>query len=199
MNEPNAQFETPRLIVRAATSDDALLIVSLWSDPRVMRHVGFPRGIPTAADDVPPRIRRGKGLAALLIAEDRASRELIGQCMLGEPDEGGVCEPDVKLAPPRWGRGYGSGLWAAIIDQLFMRSTCAVVRGTPNVANVASIRMQEGAGMRRVGSGVFRFPDSMRAHTESVPYYVYEITRDEWSRRATPHPRGIGSCPRDTP
>jgi RimJ/RimL family protein N-acetyltransferase len=97
MNEPNAQFETPRLIVRAATSDDALLIVSLWSDPRVMRYVGFPRGIPTAAEDVPRRIERGKGLDALLVARPSASGEPIGQCMLGTPDSFGVCDPDIKL------------------------------------------------------------------------------------------------------
>lgn len=68
MNEPSVQFETPRLIVRVATSDDASFITSLWSDPDVMRHVGFPRGIPTAAEDVPRRIECGKGLDALLVA-----------------------------------------------------------------------------------------------------------------------------------
>ena len=68
MNEPSVPFETQRLIVRAATSDDASFIASLWSDPRVMRLVGFPRGIPTAPQDVPRRIERSKGLDALLVA-----------------------------------------------------------------------------------------------------------------------------------
>jgi len=184
MNEPSVPFETQRLIVRAATSDDASFIVSLWSDPRVMRHVGFPRGIPTAAEDVPRRIERGKGLDALLVARLRASGEPIGQCMLGTPDSFGVCEPDIKLHPSFWGRGYGRELWAALIDQLFRHSACATVRGTPNIVNTASIRMQESAGMRRAGGGTFEFPDSMKPFTEPVPCALYEITREEWDRRA---------------
>jgi RimJ/RimL family protein N-acetyltransferase len=184
MNEPSVPFETPRLIVRAATSDDTSFITSLWSDPRVMRLVGFPHGIPTPAADVRRRIERGKGLDALLVARLRASGEPIGQCMLGTPDSIGACEPDIKLHPPFWGRGYGLELWAALIDQLFRHSPCATVRGTPNVANTASIRMQESAGMRRVGGGTFEFPDSMKPFTEPVPFALYEITREEWERRA---------------
>jgi RimJ/RimL family protein N-acetyltransferase len=177
------EFETPRLRVRVATDGDAGFIVALWSDPRVMRFVGFPTGIPTAGADVARRLRRRDGLSALLIAEEIETGHPIGQCLLGEPDADGVSQPDIKLMPARWGQGYGRELWAALIDQSFLRSTCAVVRGTPNVANAASIRMQEAAGMRRVRGGVSEFPESMRAYTESVPYYVYEITRDEWADR----------------
>lgn len=181
---PAVRFETARLVVRAAVAEDALFIKALWSDPRVMRNVGFPRGIPTAAKDVPHRIERGKGQDALLIAELRAGGEPIAQCMLGAPDSCGVCEPDIKLAPPFWNRGYGRELWAALVDQLFRRSSCAIVRGTPNTANVASIRIQASAGMRRVGRGVSEFPASMQAFTAPVPHFVYEITREEWDRRA---------------
>ncbi|MCX6092835.1 MAG: GNAT family protein [Candidatus Bipolaricaulota bacterium] len=181
--DPAVQFETPRLVVRAAVAEDALFIEALWSDPRVTCHVGFPLGIPSARDDVPRRIRRGDGLTALLIAEERESREPIGQCMLGALDSCGTCEPDIKLAPPFWGLGYGRELWAALVDQLFLESSCTIVRGTPNIANMASIRMQESAGMRRVGRGVSEFPASMQAFTAPVPHFVYEITREEWKRR----------------
>jgi RimJ/RimL family protein N-acetyltransferase len=170
MNRHNVQFETQRLIVRVATSDDASSIASLWSDPRVVSHVGFPRGIPTAAQDVPRRIERSQGLDALLIAELRASREPIGQCMLGTLNSLGISEPDIKLHPSFWGRGYGRELWAALIDQLFRHSPCAVVRGTPNIENTASVRMQESAGMRRLGGGTFELPDSMKPLTEPVSY-----------------------------
>lgn len=183
MSDAGVRFCTPRLEVREATADDVEFIVSLWRDPRVMNYVGFPSGIPTAADDVPRRIRCGAGLTALLIAESRETREAIGQCLLGALDPAGVCEPDIKLAPAYWKRGYGRELWAALIDELFLRSSCFIVRGTPNVANAASIRMQEGAGMKRVGEGISEFPASMRAFTTPVSYAVYEITRAEWQRR----------------
>jgi RimJ/RimL family protein N-acetyltransferase len=181
--DPGVRFETPRLVVRAAVAEDARFIEALWSDPRVTRYVGFPLGIPSARDDVPRRIRRGDGLTALLIAEERETREPIGQCMLGAPNPCGACEPDIKLAPPFWGRGYGRELWAALVDRLFLESSCAIVRGTPNIANMASIRMQESAGMRLVGRGVSEFPASMQAFTAPVPHLVYEITREEWKRR----------------
>jgi len=181
--EAPVPFRTPRLTVREATEDDEAFIVSLWSDPRVTRFVGFPDGIPSAKDDVLPRIRQRGGLPSLLIAEEAVSGRPIGQCLLGAPDAEGVSEPDIKLSPAFWGRGYGSELWAALIERLFLFSTCRAVRGTPNVANVASIRMQEKAGMRRVGQGVCEFPDSMKPFTAPVPHYVYETTRDVWAER----------------
>ncbi len=176
-------FCTLRLEVREATRGDLGFVVSLWRDPRVMRHVGFPAGIPTSTDNVLGRIERGRGLAALLIAQERATSIPIGQCLLREPGPDGASEPDIKLVPSSWGLGYGRELWATLLDQLFLRSSCAVVRGTPNVANLASIRMQESAGMRRVGEDVAVFPTSMKAFTTPVPHYIYEITRDEWRRR----------------
>jgi RimJ/RimL family protein N-acetyltransferase len=188
MSDAGVRFCTPRLEVREATADDVEFIVSLWRDPRVMNYVGFPSGIPTAADDVPRRIRCGAGLTALLIAESRETGEAIGQCLLGALGPAGISEPDIKLAPAYWGQGYGRELWAALIDQLFLRSSCFIVRGTPNVANAASIRMQEAAGMKRVGEGISEFPASMRAFTTPVSYAVYEITRGEWQRRRMGRP-----------
>jgi hypothetical protein len=38
-------FRTARLRARLATADDADLICSLWSDPRVMTHIGFPESM----------------------------------------------------------------------------------------------------------------------------------------------------------
>ncbi len=145
MSGLRALFETARLAVRPATDCDAPFVTSLWRNPLVMRHVGFPNGIPTAITDVPPRIQRGRGLDQLLIAEETETGRPIGQCLLGEPDADAVSEPDIKLVPEHWGRGYGRELWAALIDQLFLRSSCRVVRGTPSIANLASIRMQESA------------------------------------------------------
>ncbi|MEW5825737.1 MAG: GNAT family protein [Candidatus Bipolaricaulota bacterium] len=175
-------FNTQCLAVRRAVADDAPFILSLWSDPQVMRFVGFPRGLPTAARDVSQRLRL-PGRSPLLVVEYRETGEPVGQCLLGAPDECGVCEPDIKLTPCQWGRGYGTELWVAIIDQLFLTTACAAVRGTPNVANVASIRMMEAAGMRRVGEGRFEFPCSMQAYTVPVPHFVYEITRAAWQGR----------------
>ena len=38
-------FETERLIVRIATEADVELFYALWTNPQVMKYVGFPQGI----------------------------------------------------------------------------------------------------------------------------------------------------------
>jgi hypothetical protein len=42
--------------------------------------------------------------------------------------------------------------------------------------------------MKRVGQGVFEFPDPLRLPTTAVPFYVYEITRREWEVRRAARP-----------
>jgi hypothetical protein len=48
--------ETDRLALRPA-GGDAGLFYNLWTDPRVMTNVGFPRGIPITIDEIRTRIR----------------------------------------------------------------------------------------------------------------------------------------------
>jgi len=38
-------FETERLIIRAATVADIDLFYTLWTNPQVMKNVGFPQGL----------------------------------------------------------------------------------------------------------------------------------------------------------
>ena len=47
--------------------------------------------------------------------------------------------------------------------------------------NRASFAIQEVAGMRRVGLGVFEFPAKNHDWIELVPYFVYQIRRAAWS------------------
>ena len=53
----------------------------------------------------------------------------------------------------------------------------------PRVENIASIKMQEAAGMVRTGEDVYEFPESMRDFTMPVHCYIYKITREDWQRR----------------
>ena len=176
-------IETRRLVLRPAELDDAPFILMLWRDPRVMRWVGYPWGLPTTEGEIREKIARisSPNPEGLLVIEDRSGSRRIGQCKLGAPDSNGISEPDIKLAPAEWGQGYGAEAWASLIDTLFRRTDCRIVQGTPNVHNAASIAMQERAGMRRVGEGRFEFPPAMRTYTESVPYYVYQIARAAWA------------------
>lgn len=171
-------FETERLRVRTANMDDVELFYALWTDPRVMRHVGFPQGLPVTRDELRDRIsKQGRSeFEQLLVVELRASSQAIGGCKLSYPDEEGIAEPDIKLLPAFWGHKYGVEAWRALVNYQFTHTDCDAVHGTPNVENVASIRMQEAAGGVRIGEGVCHFPESMRDYTTPVHYYIYEVS-----------------------
>jgi len=183
-------FRTERLIIRTATVEDADLFHALWTSPTVMANVGFPRGLPVTRDEIKDRLSNeaseGSGaLNRLLVVELKGTGQAIGECHLSRPDDAGVAEPDVKLLPAFWGHKYGAEVWRALVDYQFTNTDCEIVQGTPNVENVASIRMQESAGAVRVGEGVFEFPESQRDYAAPVHHYVYQVYRADWERWTT--------------
>ena len=53
MSKPqDSVFETERLLVRTAMDEDIDLYHRLWTNPDVMKHVGFPSGIPLHLDEM---------------------------------------------------------------------------------------------------------------------------------------------------
>jgi RimJ/RimL family protein N-acetyltransferase len=177
-------FGTERLVVRAASVGDVDLFYSLWTDPRVMSNVGFPRGIPVDKDDLKERLstQNGSEFEQLLVVELRATGRAIGQCALSLPDEEGIAEPDIKLLPEFWGHKYGVEAWRGLVAYQFAHTDCSTIGATPNVENVASIKMQEAVGGVRVGEGLYEFPEAMRDFTTPVRHYVYHLTRSTWEQ-----------------
>jgi RimJ/RimL family protein N-acetyltransferase len=180
----NLVFETERLRVRIATADDVELFYDLWTDPRVMRHVGFPKGLRVTRSELEKRLANqgSSPFEQLLVVVLKATGETLGECKVGRPDEEGIAEPDVKLLPQFWGHKYGAETWQALVAYEFTHTDCAAVHGTPNVDNIASIKMQEAAGGVRIGEDVCQFPESMRDHTTPVHYYTYRVSRADWER-----------------
>jgi ribosomal-protein-alanine N-acetyltransferase len=178
-------FRTKRTRVRAADASDVGLIHTLWTDPRVTTFVGFPKGIPTTPNEIRKQIERDRDrpLKRLLIAERSSDGQPIGEVKLGEPGADGISEPDIKLLPDHWSQGYGRELWRAMIDHLFEHTDCLTVQGTPNVRNIASIRMMESCGMRRVGEGVFEPLERMADVMVPVLHFVYRIARRDWEEK----------------
>jgi len=189
--------KTERLIIRIAAEEDVGLFYALWTDPRVMANVGFPQGLRITRDEIRERLSKQEDSAfeQLLIVELKTSGQVIGECHLRRlEDDGsqggpsGMVEPDVKLLPAFWGRGYGTEVWRALVAYAFKHTDCEVVQGTPNVNNVASIKMQESAGGVRVGEGVCQFPESMSDYTAPVHHYVYQVSRADWEGHGTAQP-----------
>jgi RimJ/RimL family protein N-acetyltransferase len=113
MASQHTVFDTERLVIRTATERDVSLLYELWTDPRVMAHVGFPHGL---------------------------------------------------------------------LSHLFAHTRCTAVQATPNVHNVASIKMQEAVGGVRVGEQVYEFPEAMRDYTTPVHHYIYHVYRTNWEQ-----------------
>jgi len=179
-------FTTARLSVRTACAEDRDVdfYYALWTDPDVMRFVGFPRGLRTSRDEILRRIaaQGDSPLDALLVVERTEDGQIIGECKLGSPDAEGIAHTDVKLLPRFWGRGFGTELKHALVRYLFVHTDCRAVQATPNRDNIASQKMQEAVGARRISEGIHRFPEHMRAYTTDVPFYVYRIRREEWEK-----------------
>jgi [ribosomal protein S5]-alanine N-acetyltransferase len=179
-----AVFITDRLIVRAATPDDAAMFHTLWTDPAVMRHVGFPQGLRMTADQIRAQLagQADSPFEQYLVIELKATGQAIGECKMIRPDSAGIAETDVKLLPAFWGHRYGVEVKRGLLDYLFTHTDCRAVQATPNINNIASIKMQEAVGGVRVGEGVFQVPPAMQGYRTAVPHYIYHVYREIWER-----------------
>ena len=181
-------LETERLAVRIASVGDVDLYYALWTDPRVMAYIGFPQGLRITRSQLEHRLsRQGESeFDQLLIVELKSTGQAIGECKLGRPDEEGIAELDCKLLPAFWGHKYGTEVWRALVAYEFDHTDCKAVQATPNVENIASIKMQEAAGAVRVGEATYEFPESMRDYTTPVHHYFYRVDRADWERERAP-------------
>ena len=177
-------FETPRLTIHLAVPEDAHIIHSLWTDPRVMRNVGFPNGLPITEEEIKEDIIcRGRSeFEQLLIVRLKQNGTAVGQCLMRAPNEDGISETDVKLFPTYWGQRFGVELKQGLVDYLFTHTDCKAVQATPNVGNTASVKMQEAVGGVKIGESIYEFPESMREFTTPVHHYIYQVTRENWGR-----------------
>ena len=183
-------FETARLVIRKATAapEDVEFLYFLWNDSRVMVMVGFPKGLRISREEVQKILERAADTEydRCLLVELKGNGLIIGECKLGAPDEDGVAHTDVKLMPEHWGNAYGKEIKQGLVDYLFTHTDCRAIKATPNQRNLASQKMQEAVGGKRVGEGVHRFPEDKRDWTCDVPHYVYMVFREDWDLQRRP-------------
>jgi RimJ/RimL family protein N-acetyltransferase len=150
-----------------------------------MRNVGFPKGLRITKEEIRQRIANGNPseFDRLLVAELRDTYLPIGECKLERPDQDGIAKTDVKLLPEHWGNRYGVEIKRGLVTYLFVYTDCSAVDASPNQANIASQKMQEAVGGKRIGEGVYEFPEHMKDYTIDVPYYHYRVYRADWERR----------------
>lgn len=179
-------FETERLFIRKSTASDrdVEFFFRLWTNSEVMINVGFPNGLKITREDVRRQLssQDDSEYNVRLVAMLKGTGEMIGECMMRLPDEQGISETDVKLFPQYWGNKYGIEIKQGLVDHLFTHTDCMAVKATPNKNNIASQKMQESVRGKRVGEGVFKFPEKMQDYTVDVPYYEYRVMREDWEK-----------------
>jgi RimJ/RimL family protein N-acetyltransferase len=179
-------FETSRLRIRYASVGDRDLLHRLWTDPRVMKNVGFPKGLLMTKEQVGELLRSQPPteFGRLLIAELKVKGEAIGEAHMKLPNDEAISKTDVKILPEHWGNKYGVEIKQGLLDHLFGHTDCQAVEAGPNVENHASIRMQEAVGGVRIGEATYEFPESMSDYTCPVHHYIYRVDRKTWEQRS---------------
>lgn len=181
---PNVIIQTPRLTIRKSeiSDQDVDLFLNLWNNPEVMKFVGFPRGLNITREKITDIIKTEdkSEFDCKLIVVEKETNTAIGECKLGNPDKEGISETDVKLLPEYWGQGYGTEIKKALVDYLFNNTNCSAVMGSPNKLNLASQKMQEAVGGKRVAEDVYVFPEKMKSFTQDVHCYIYMVFREDW-------------------
>ncbi|MBN1212816.1 MAG: GNAT family N-acetyltransferase [candidate division Zixibacteria bacterium] len=179
-------FQTDRLVIRKAepSDSDVEFFYRLCTDPKVMTNVGFPYGLKITREAIRSGFEQQvtTEFNTRLVVELKATGEPVGECKLGSPDENGISETDIKLLPQFWGKGYGTEIKRGLVDYLFTHTACRAVKASPNKNNIASQRMQEKVGGKKVGEHTYRFPEEMRAYTVDVESYIYQVFREDWER-----------------
>ena len=178
-------IETKRLKIRMATLDDVPFYYQLWTNPDVMKNVGFPQGLQITQEEIEAQIQRGGNqlFGHLLVVLLKENEEMIGECVMHPVNKEGIAETGIKLLPQYWGHKYGLEIKLALVDYLFAYTDCSAVQATPNVQNIASIKMQEAVGGKRIREELYEFPESMQSYTKPLRYYVYHVTRKDWIQR----------------
>jgi RimJ/RimL family protein N-acetyltransferase len=158
-------LETPRLILRQFTMDDVDDLMRLDTDPQVMRYIHA--ALPTRDDIINTTLPRLLACHAqhpefgYFATIERASVHFIGWLHFRPAPENRVLfrsgidredeiELGYRLARSAWGRGYATEASRALVIKGFRDLNVARVTASAMVANRASTRVMEKAGLKLV-------------------------------------------------
>ncbi|HZU13851.1 MAG TPA: GNAT family N-acetyltransferase [Chloroflexota bacterium] len=196
----DSSLATERLQLRPLTADDLDHLVTLDSDPAVMRYLSGGKPTPRALieREVLPRFLRlaGDGLGGWAAIE-RSSGEFLGWFLLRAADEPATASLGYRLRRAAWGRGYATEGCRALIHRGFTNLGLQRIIATTYEDNLASRRVLEKLGF----TVVRRFhldPEDLAAEptydavgTDPFPGddLEYALTPAQWEARQKSLPR----------
>jgi len=150
-------FETPRLLLRQFTEDDAPLILDLNSDPEIVKYVHeLPLKTEEQArkiitDIILPQYKNNLGRWAMHIKENM---EFVGWCGLKYRPELDEIDLGYRLMQKAWGKGYATEAAQFTLDHGFKILNLKLITGRAHIENIASIKVLEKIGMDFIGEGI---------------------------------------------
>ena len=178
------RLETPRLILREYTEDDAPAVLAYQSDPRYLRYYPWEdrtpedvhRFVQTFIDWQSESPRRRFQLAVLL----RENGALIGSCGVRcKPDDDTEADIGFELSPEHWGCGYATEAATAMAGFAFRDLGVRRLSSWCIAENAASARVLEKLGMSREG----RLPASEHFKGRDWDTLLFGVTRERWEQR----------------
>ena len=150
-------FETPRLILRRFTEEDAALLLQLNSDPEVLKYLHEPvlqtvkRAGEIIRDIILPQYNLNLGRWAIHKKEDG---QFIGWCGLKHRADLDEIDLGYRFIKTAWGNGYASEAAWHTLNHGFNTLHLKIITGRAHIENIASLKVLEKIGMRFVGEGI---------------------------------------------
>jgi RimJ/RimL family protein N-acetyltransferase len=151
-------IETERLRFRPYKEKDLPFLISLCSDPQVMRYIGKVKTPEETEEMLQKWLNAQKGGMGICLAIDRKSGEKVGHSGVIEQIVDGRIEAEIGywLLPKYWGKGLGTEMAAAFRDYAFETLKLHRLISIIQPGNKASIKVARKIGMEKEKETVFR-------------------------------------------
>jgi len=167
-------LQTPRLILRQFTEADAPLILSLNSDPEIVKYIHEPtlKTVEHAQEIlnniILPQYQNNLGRWAI---HTKNNMDFIGWCGLKYRPELDEIDLGYRLMQKAWGHGYATEAAQASLKHGFNDLNLKLVTARAHIENLASIKVLEKIGMDFIGEGIVD-DCPVRTYTKSNPKFV---------------------------
>ena len=150
-------FQTPRLILRQITIEDAPLILELNSDPEIVKYVHEPtletveQAQKIISNIILPQYKNNLGRWAIITKDND---EFIGWCGLKYRPELDEIDLGYRLMQKAWGKGFATEAAEETLEYGFNTLNLNLITGRAHVENLASIKVLEKIGMDFIGEEI---------------------------------------------
>jgi RimJ/RimL family protein N-acetyltransferase len=166
-------FDTARLIMRPIEVTDVDQLVTLDSDPEVMRYLTG--GEPTTRSEVEAIVH--KRLGSRWMAYERETLDFVG--WFGAPATGErEYELGYRVARRYWGRGLATEGTLSLIDELFSARDAVRLWAQTMAVNTRSRRVMERCGLRYVRTFHLSWDNPIEGTEHGE--VEYELLRRDW-------------------